>query len=392
MLCNEDSMLKESAASPSFSGARPRTTLRNLQALRAFAALWVAVFHLSFLTVLLANVPVARELAALGYAGVDVFFVISGYIMALTTATLASDATSVGNFLYKRFARIYSGWWPFFFLYLAYGALIGGIAPETRLLASFFLWPTLLPHHLLPVAWTLSFELFFYGCTAAVLAWNRRRAWLAMILWAGVVFFLNALWLAGGLFHPDNVADVTLAHWFFFYPLTLEFIAGFLLHELLARRGPGRWVPWAAGTAFFAMLIAVYVRIGVFHPFGLAGLFHAPERALLWGGLSVCLVAAVVRLEARGVRLAAWAEPLGDASYSIYLGHILLIQLFLRGRRHLPPFFSPGLEFAVVLTAGVLLLWLHHRLIERPLYDWSKGLFRALLMRRTMPPVSGVQP
>lgn len=385
-------MVKESAAGPGFSGARPRITLGNLQALRAFAALWVAVFHLNLLTGLLGNVPVARELAALGYAGVDIFFVISGYIMALTTKTLASSATSVGNFLYKRFARIYSGWWPFFILYLAYGALTEGIAPQTRLLASFFLWPTLLPHHLVPIAWTLSFELFFYGCTAAVLAWDRTRAWLAMIIWAGVVLFLNALWLAGGLFHPNNVADVTLPHWFFFYPLTLEFIAGFLLHELLVRRGSDRWVPWAAGTALFAMLIAVYLRIGVFHSSGMAGLFHAPERALLWGGLSVCLVAAVVRLEARGVRLAAWAEPLGDASYSIYLGHILLFQLFLRGRPHLPPLNLPGLEFATVLTAAVLLLWVHHRVIERPLYDSSKRLFRALLMRRTAPPVTGVQP
>lgn len=362
--------------------ARPGSTVRNLQVLRAFAALWVALFHLDLLSGFLAGMPVARDFAALGYAGVDVFFVISGYIMAMTTANLPSSAASVGNFLFKRFARIYSGWWPFFFLYLAYAALVRGLDPETRLLSSFFLWPTLLPHHLVPIAWTLSFELFFYMCTAAVLAWNRRRAWVAMTVWMGVVVALNSIWFAAGLFHPDNVADVTLPHWFFFYPLTLEFIAGFLLHELLARRDPGHWLPWAAGSAVIAGVIAVYLRMGAFHPSGMAGLFHAPERALLWGGLSVGLVAAVVRLEGRGVRLAAWAEPLGDASYSIYLGHILVFQLLLSGRAALPAWLWPGFLFAVLLVAAVLLLWLHHRLVERPLYDWSKGLFRALLTRR----------
>ena len=365
------------------ASVRPATTLRNLQALRAIAALWVGVFHLNLLTGLLAEVPAAKQLAALGYAGVDVFFVISGYIMALTTARLPSNAASVGNFLFKRFARIYSGWWPFFFLYLAYDALARGLNPQTRLLSSFFLWPTLLPHHLVPIAWTLSFELFFYMCTAAVLAWNRSRAWLAMMVWAVVVVVLNAIWFAGGLFHPDNVAAVTLPHWFFFYPLTLEFIAGFLLHELLLRRKPGHWAPWAAGAAAIATAIAAYLRFGVFHPSGMAGLFHAPERALLWGGFSVTLVALVVRLEARGIRLAAWAEPLGDASYSIYLGHILVFQLLLTGRGHLPPAFSPGLEFAAMLCAAALALWLHFRFIERPLYNWSKGLFGMLLMRRT---------
>lgn len=378
------------AASPPGSSRFPRrTTVRNLQALRALAAMWVAAFHLDLLTGLLAEAPMAKGLAALGYAGVDIFFVISGYIMALTTAHLSSSTASVGNFLFNRFARIYSGWWPFFFLYLAYNALTGGVSPETRLLSSFFLWPTLLPHHLVPIAWTLSFELFFYTCTAAVLAWNRRRAWLVMLAWAGAVVFLNALWYAGGLFHPDNVAEVTLPHWFFFYPLTLEFIAGFLLHELLARRARGHWAPWAVRGAVIAVAIAAYIRFGVFHPSGMAGLFHSPERAILWGGFSVCLVASFVRLEARGVTLAAWAEPFGDASYSIYLGHILLIQLLLRGRAHLPAAAPAGLVYAAVLVAVALVFWLHHRLIERPLYDWSRRAFGVLLAKRTAAGAAG---
>ena len=198
------------------------------------------------------------------------------------------------------------------------------------MLASFLLWPTLLPHHLLPIAWTLSFELFFYAGTAAVLAWNRSKAAVPMLAWVLIVGALNCVWLWQGRYHPDNVGEVTISQWFFFYPLTLEFVAGFLLHDYLKRHESGAWLPWLAGAASFCVLIAVYQRIGTFHPSGLAGLFHAPERAVLWGGFSICAVGAAVRLESTGRTPAAWLAPLGDASYSIYLGHILLIQVFLR--------------------------------------------------------------
>jgi exopolysaccharide production protein ExoZ len=143
---------------------------------------------------------------------------------------------------------------------------------------------------------------------------------------------------------------------------------------------------WAAGAVLFALAIAVYQRLGLFHPSGLAGLFHAPERAVLWGGFSVCLVAAAVRLERAGRTPAPWLTPLGDASYSIYLGHILLIQLFLQldarvGEVSLPK----SLAFAAVFVSLVLLLWLYYRWVERPLYStvrkWIAQLFAGIRLQ-----------
>jgi peptidoglycan/LPS O-acetylase OafA/YrhL len=343
--------------------------IKNVQGLRFLAAAWVALFHLNLLSGLGMEVRWLSAFAGLGYAGVDVFFVISGYIMALTTAGTTPGAGSAARFATQRFARIYCGWWPFFLIYLAYYTATGGIRAEMRLLPSFFLWPTLLPHHLLPIAWTLSFELFFYAGTAAVLTWNRRKAWLPMAAWEVLVVVLNAAWLVQGRYHPDQAADVTFAQWFVFFPLTLEFVAGFVLHDYLRRHGPGSWIPWAAGAALFGLAIAAYLRVGTFHPSGLAGLFHAPERAVLWGGFSACVVATAVRLEDRGRTPLAWLAPLGDASYSIYLGHILLIQLFLR--------FLPGLGatalpktlvFVAVFVVLVALLWLYYLWVERPFY------------------------
>jgi exopolysaccharide production protein ExoZ len=363
---------------------------RNIQGLRFVAALWVAIYHLNQLFGLGLEQPWVQAFARSGYAGVDIFFVISGYIMALTTDGARSGLRNAGHFLSQRFARIYCGWWPFFLIYLGFAIAAGGPDPQVRLLQSFFLWPTLLPHHLVPIAWTLSFELFFYACTAAVLLWSRRRAWQVMLAWAAVVLVLNASWIVQGRYHPDRVADVDIGLWFFFYPLTLEFIAGFLLHELLARRSSLRWGPWLAAAALFAIAIALYQQLGVFYPSGLAGLYHAPERALLWGGLSVCLVAVAVRLEAAGKTPLAWAKPLGDASYSIYLGHILLIQLFLRAHASLGFGSWPKPLLALVVLAAIVAMFrLYYLAIERPLYKAASRLinrlFGAVGLERELP-------
>lgn len=353
--------------------------IKNVQGLRFVAAAWVALFHLNFLFGHGTDVAWVNAVVGSGYAGVDVFFVISGYIMALTTAGRGPGAKSGALFLGQRFARIYSGWWPFFLLYLIYSAATGGPQPEVRLLPSFFLWPTLLPHHLVPIAWTLSFELFFYVCTAAVLVWSRRNAWMVMLIWATIVVLLNSLWMAQGRYHPDKLAEVTFSQWFLFFPLALEFIAGFVLHDFLRRHEPGHWIPWVMGAVLFALLIVVYQQFGVFHPSGLAGLYHAPERAILWGGFSVCLVAAAVRLESDGTTPARWAVAFGDASYSIYLGHILLIQLFLILHSRFGSLAAPkSLVFGVAFVALIAVLRVYYQWVERPLYGLVKKRISSL--------------
>lgn len=353
----------------------------NIQTLRFLAALWVAAYHLNLMFGTGLNASWLKAILESGYAGVDLFFVISGYIMAKTTQDVPSTAKGAAVFLARRFLRIYSGWWPFFVIYLLYAISTGGVGPETRLLSSFLLWPTLLPYHLVPIAWTLSFELLFYVCTAVMLVWNRHAAGKLLLAWAGLVVALNAVWLATGLYHLDNLSEVGIVQWFFFYPLSLEFIAGFVLYGYLQRRASAPWWPWLAAATMFCVAIAVYQRVGTFQMSGLAGFFHVSERTFLWGGFAVCLLAAAVLLENRGVTPLAWAQRLGDASYSIYLGHILLIQLFVRT-------LSPGAPrawvYVLVLTGIVLLLWLYHWWVERPLYRFA--------IRMLIPRPSRLQP
>ncbi len=350
--------------------------VKNIQSLRFVAALWAAIFHLDLVFGIKLDLPGWQQAARSGYAGVDLFFVISGYIMALTTATTDPGGRQAARFLAHRFARIYSGWWPFFFIYLAYFSTTRGIRTEQRLISSLFLAPTLLPHHLLEVAWTLSFELFFYCCTAFIIVFTRRKAWLLMLAWAAIVVGINIAWLMQGLYRPDNFAKISLAQWFFFYPLVLEFIAGFLLHEAFTKWQPRLLWPWIFGAFLMLMGVATYQQTQALFASGLAGFFHVSERAILWGGFAVCMVALAVTLEQLAVTPWPWMQPLGDASYSIYLGHILVFDVVTR--------FNPaavsccsnnGIYFGTTLFLLTAVAWLHHKTVEAPLYAAAKRLF-----------------
>jgi exopolysaccharide production protein ExoZ len=155
----------------------------GLQVLRALAA--VAVVYLHALDY--AGIRDGRLRLA---AGVDVFFVLSGYIVSLS----AARAGSLGSFWRNRARRVLPLYW------LATAAAIGHVLwrGETldgaRVLGSFFLWPW--PERLyLAVGWTLSFELFFY-----LLLGLRRWAWLALLAlgcW-NAMFWLFALGIGIG--------------------------------------------------------------------------------------------------------------------------------------------------------------------------------------------------
>ena len=132
------------------------------------------------LTVTVANTGVDQGLLfqaaqAAGFAGVDVFFVISGFIMYHTTVKANGPGASL-DFLKRRAARIYSGYWPFFIL----AAIVFAWArpahfEASNLLTSFLLWPAPLHEVLLDVSWTLSYEMYFYGLFTAMILLPLRE-------------------------------------------------------------------------------------------------------------------------------------------------------------------------------------------------------------------------
>lgn len=262
--------------------------LRSIQVLRGIAACAVVILH---------AVPNAGEpLGNVGYgaAGVDLFFVISGFIMA----NVAQGRTA-GEFMRDRLWRIYPLWWiavlPWLFM-----------VPRgpTAALASASLWPIYAGDYYVPVlkvGWTLSFELLFYCGMATAIA---TRAVVPLIFYA--VALVAALTSANSLAH------------FLGSPMGLEFLMGVIVAKLPRRTLLGILVP--AGLALIALTQPGIGDVdSSLHP------AWALRRAIEWGFPAALIVWGGLSLEP-GFRHRAFnlGVRAGDASYSIYLFHPLV--------------------------------------------------------------------
>ena len=318
-------------------------TLYGIQYLRAFAALAVVLFHAG---------ERSGHALAIGAAGVDVFFVISGFIMWVI---VARRPVSPGRFLAERLRRIVPVYW------LATGTMVAGallglfpnlVLTAQHLLASLFFVPLRSPSSgeiwpLLVQGWTLNYELFFYAVFAAGLLLPARMRLAAV---AAVFLGLVALGLT---VTSDNPLFVTYTR-----PIILEFVAGMLIGRLwLAGRVGGK----VLGLALVGSSLAGFTLIGI---------LRLPFDEWTCGPLAAALVYGTLALEREGsmphLRLPAL---LGDASYSIYLWHTFAISVVAKAGMVLG--LAPILVFAASVLAGILAGLAGYRFIERPLLRGS---------------------
>lgn len=349
--------------------------LVNIQFLRFAAAMLVVLYHVAMQwnAVAIDAHGWLKFGAAAGFAGVDVFFVISGFIMAYTTGDLSGHRHG-WYFARKRVARIYSGHWPFFLLSLL---VFTWTRPEhvanSSLVQSFLLWPQALNLILLQVTWTLSFELYFY-LLFALLLWlvpmNRRMALcgLLTVLLVSASIFRH---FVAGSFDLERLFLMPFWVHFLFSPFVAEFFAGAVTAYWLQKNPEGTSWP------FLAIGIALFLSAGIINDQLFDGKieqgFYVVPRVLLFGSASVLIVAGLVRLEQRGISAPRRFSMLsGGASYSIYLCHVLIISVAVKTGVFA---WAAGASVysATVAWAGlVFLVWvyavLHYRHVERPLH------------------------
>jgi exopolysaccharide production protein ExoZ len=313
-------------------------TLYGIQYLRAFAALAVVVFHAA---------ERSGYAFAIGAAGVDVFFVISGFIMWVI---VARRPVSPGRFLADRIRRIVPVYWLATVVMVA-GAL-AGLFPNLLLTVShvaaslFFvpwrspssgeIWPVLVQ------GWTLNYEMFFYAVFAACLLLPARLRLPGM-----AAVFLTLVGV-GFAVTSDNPLFLTYTR-----PIILEFVAGMLIGRLsLAGRVPNKILALALiGTALAGFAAIAILRL--------------PFDEWTCGPLAIALVYGTVALEKHG-RIAHFRLPalLGDASYSIYLWHTFAISVAAKAGAMLG--LSAPLVFVTSITVGTLVGLCGYVFIERP--------------------------
>lgn len=333
---------------PARAGApQPHGTLRSVQIMRGLAAFMVVAHHCAWKGHQYSVDPWRGF--RVGEAGVDLFFVISGFIMCEATSRRAVGFLA---FMRARALRIL----PLYWLLTAVAWVCWRIAPqwvnskggETVVWPSFLLVPST-GMYLIQNGWTLSYEFLFYVIFGLGLLWKgaARHAlpFTLLVLLAG----------AGLVWQPDSLAGQYFTHASLF-----EFAMGIASYHVLRRLQPG------------PALSAVFIAAGV------AGLAWANQAGWAWGrtvafGLPCwALFLGLAGLE-RGfarVHTQPWARALqavGDSSYSLYLVHIFALgaaALLLRDTA----LAAHGTLFMLALMASALAAgFACYHLLERPL-------------------------
>lgn len=350
--------------------------LINVQFLRFVAAMLVVVYHTS------AHVRDARIdqgaffalSESIGFAGVDVFFVISGFIMAYTTHS-AAGLRAGWAFARRRIARIYSGYWPFFLLALA---LFAWIKPDNvesaSLVRSAILWPA--NELLIGVSWTLIFEMYFYVLfTLLVFGSPRLRKILLQLFLALIACWTTYSQFGRHAYDPGQLETISLAEYYMLSPYLAEFLGGAIVADWLRLHAGGHGKTWlAAGTMLF--IGAGWINNHLFDGQIEQG-YYVFFRVLAFGIPSLMLIIGLVRLEQAGSKAPIRFSLLaGGASYAIYLSHTLLLALsqYLGLNRFAGQLGATTAQLLFMFYAALILFYsiAHYRLLERPLHRLFK--------------------
>ena len=328
----------------------------SIQYLRALAAVSVVLSH-------------CWSGSVVPQAGVDVFFVISGFIMWTITSSTAHTLHPI-KFLWARLSRVGPLYWVATLVMAAHQhAAMGDIAASLAFWPYFGesgkIWPVLVQ------GWTIDYEMMFYALMSMTLLISRELALIA----------LSVCLLALSLLHTTIVGTLHNAPLdAYTNPIILEFLSGIVLAELRLRR----WMPHSAvGMALCGIGVVVFwATAPVELPDGW-------ERCILWGIPAFLIVAGCVivetrlgMIEARGLRL------LGDASYSLYLTHTFVVRTVLRWLDHTSPVLSIMSAMLIATSTGLLVHLILERRLNTSLHRFGYLASRRLFLCGKMPNIT----
>jgi exopolysaccharide production protein ExoZ len=349
-----------------------------LQYLRGVAALMVVYFHA---VLQLKHVGIESPLLpVMGEAGVDLFFVLSGFLMWITTC---GKNVSPGSFMLKRLMRIVPLYWMLTISAGAVALLLPSLLKHTvfevpHFIASLAFFPAPNPSYLgeadkellitplLVPGWTLNYEIFFYVIFACVLFFPQRLRLALVALVFAVVSVAGVV-----------LGEASTVLQFYSNPIIFEFVMGIGVAILVQRQLllGGRTAVLLTLVFAVLMLLADYEQ----QVFRRALAFGIPAALIVYGLCCMELGATLRRLP--------YLRVIGDASYSIYLTHVftlvlcrLLFQRFPHGDGLLSQLLFIGLCLSLSMAVGVAT----YHLYEKPASGWLNKFRTRALTRADM--------
>jgi peptidoglycan/LPS O-acetylase OafA/YrhL len=351
------------------SSERP-DTVENIQALRGIAALCVVWAHLKLPLRTLCPQALDYPLihTAFGAIGVDVFFIISGYVICLTACKHHYHSL---EFFLGRIARVAP-----LYLVITIPLLRPGM-PLCTIWNGIFYLPIfdrgMYAGPPLYLGWTLSFEMWFYVAFALLL-----NFWTAAV----VARFLPVIFFVGACVMTFYHGFWYLPH-FLFHPFVLEFSFGCIVFQLQKKvLGRMSWFLLVSGAVYLLLFSRHTGYLGIHLPILNARTDLAWLRVLLWGVPSALMVAGLVGLERNyGYVLPRFLVWLGGISYSLYLTHMLAMA---RLTDFLNQFGLHNLYLLILLIGAfcIFIGWGCWRCIERPLTSRAQRWVRAFASSR----------
>ena len=360
--------------------------LQSIDALRGIAALGVVLYHAVLQTqnavpnnFLHWPAKVVQFVSSMGYIGVFLFFVISGFCIHLqwakSQANGAAKPIQFGSFWKRRIRRLYPPYIITLALFMTMAAFTVGI-DVTHFFVYDVVMHLLMLHNLDPhtcysingVFWTLAIEEQLYLAYFLLLFLRKRLGWGWTLLICGLsrvawFFAAHALWLVTGYGIP--VPEAAASHWFTWAlgALAVEAALGLVQLPKWCRN---LWLGSVAIIAASAISILLPTTQKDTLPHDLAWMLMHP----IWGfGFFVVVNRAVTAeqkwsAKLRHPRLVTIAASIGVFSYSLYLTHELVImQSWWFVTNSLPPMLNALL---IVVPATVGFAWVFYRFCEKP--------------------------
>lgn len=332
--------------------------LASLQVLRGIAACSVVFFHGTQIIERYFSYTFLNEFFLAGFSGVDIFFVLSGFIIFYSSAR-KNKVVGIQEFATKRAIRVYPVYWVVSILLLVAYNILPNAAQSHKgdwqvILGSFMLWPQ--ERYIVDVAWTLSYEIIFYMFFGLIYLRSAKAFYYFASLWSIIIIGIN--FVVG--YQPANHFEKTILN-----PVIVEFFLGCLI-AVLYREYPQKYWKLILGIG---LLLFSFSWIYIWQTGDLL-----ISRLLFFGVPSTLIIYGTLYIDWKVQKILSY---LGDASYSIYLVHgtLMAISSAVLSQLGFAPYLGNFFGAMLIFILGTVGGCVFHSMVERPLLAYLKVLF-----------------